>query len=314
MLAAPYLSIVTPVYGCAEALVELCQRLHVVLGEISPNYEILMVNDASPDNSWEIIQSLAAEDRRVKGINLSRNFGQHYAITAGLDFAHGKWVVVMDCDLQDVPEEIANFHSVALMGYDIVVGRRADRKDSCLKRMFSKAYARTLSYLSGVNVDPAVANFGIYSKKVISSIRQLREQNRSFGLFALWVGFERVAIDVTHSPRAYGRSSYTLRKMLALCFDSVIAHSDRLLKLTVKMGFAITTVSFFYAVWLVIKYLLSSAPFTGWTSVIVSVYFTSGIIISSVGVAGLYIGKVFDEVKGRPLYFIRETTFNKETD
>lgn len=306
---SPYLSVVTPVYGCAEALPELCQRLHIVLGGITTDYEIIMVNDACPDGSWAVIQSLAAEDSRVKGINFSRNFGQHYAITAGLDFARSDWVVVMDCDLQDPPEEIPKLHEVARTGFDIVVGKRAERNDSWIRKWFSKNFYRLFSYFTGSKVDHRIASFGIYSKKVILSIRQLREQNRSFGLFALWVGFHRAEIDINHATRTHGRSSYTLGKMLRLAFDSIVAHSDRLLRLTVMLGFTLSMLSFSYALWIILRYFLWSTPVSGWTSIIVSIYFSTGVIIGAVGVVGLYVGKIFDEVKHRPLYLISDTTF-----
>ena len=305
----PHLSVVSPIYGCAQALPELCERLHTVLGSFTPNYEIILVNDASPDEAWVAIQALADMDPRVKGINLSRNFGQHYAITAGLDFASGDWVVVMDCDLQDLPEEIPKIYQTAQSGFDIVVGRRADRKDHWLKKFFSRMFYRVFAYFSGTAVDNRIGNFGIYAKKVIRSIRTLKEQNRSFGLFALWVGFRRTEIDVVHAVRTHGRTSYTFRKMAALAIDSIVAHSDKLLRLTVKFGLFVSFLSLLYAAWIVFRYFIWATPIIGWTSLIVSIYFTAGLIIGTVGIVGLYVGKIFDEVKGRPLYIIDATTF-----
>lgn len=306
----PHLSVVTPVYGCAEALPELCQRLHKVLGELSPDYEIIMVNDASPDDAWVVIQSLAIDDERVKGINLSRNFGQHYAITAGLDYAQGDWVVVMDCDLQDLPEEIRNLYRTAQLGYDIVVGLRTIREDGWVKKFLSKQFARVFSYFTGAKLDNRIGNFGIYAQKVIRSIRPLREQNRSFGLFVLWVGFRRIEIDVKHAPRTYGKTSYTFRKMMSLAMDSILAHSDKLLRLTVKLGLIISLLSLCFAGWIIVRYFLWSTPLMGWTSLIVSVYFSTGLIIGTIGIVGLYIGKIFNEVKNRPLYIIDTATFD----
>jgi glycosyltransferase involved in cell wall biosynthesis len=306
--------VVSPVYGCAQALLELCERLHTVLEAITPDYEIILVNDASPDDAWTAIQAMATADARVKGINLSRNFGQHYAITAGLDFAAGNWVVVMDCDLQDVPEEIARLYQTAQSGYDIVVGRRAYRNDHWLKKILSRNFYRVFAYFSGTTVDNQIGNFGIYAQKVIRSIRTLREQNRSFGLFAIWVGFERTEIDIEHAARPYGRTSYTFRKMAALAIDSIIAHSDKLLRLTVKLGLVVSVLSLVYAAWIVLRYFLWATPIIGWTSLIVSVYFTAGLIIGTVGIVGLYVGKIFDEVKGRPLYIVDATTFEMSSN
>lgn len=311
---SPHISVVSPVYGCPEALNELCERLHKTLGSITENYEILLVNDASPDNSWEIIKDLAQKDPCVKGVNLSRNFGQHYAITAGLDFAVGDWVVVMDCDLQDVPEEIEKLHAKALTGFDIVVARRAERKDGLVRKGLSKFFSLIFSYFTGTKIDNRIASYGIYSRKVIDGIIQLREQNRSFGLFVLWVGFSRVEIDVRHAARAHGKSSYDFQRMARLAIDSLVAHSDKLLRLTVKLGLTISVVSLLFALWLVISYLVSGTPIVGWTSLIVSVYLTAGLIIGTIGILGLYIGKIFDEVKNRPLYIVASTTFNRSAN
>jgi len=144
---------------------------------------------------------------------------------------------------------------------------------------------------------------------VIQSITALKEQNRSFGLFALWVGFRRIEVDVEHASRPHGKSSYTFKRLANLAVDSIIAHSNKLLRLSVKLGFFLSFVSLLYSLWLVIKYLFWATPVPGWTSLIVSVYFTAGLVIGSIGIVGLYVGKIFDEVKGRPLYIIDSTTF-----
>jgi len=305
----PHISVVSPVYGCSESLTELCNRLHSVLSLITEDYEIIFVNDASPDNSWDVIKALADADLRVKGIKLSRNFGQHYAITAGLDFTGGEWVVVMDCDLQDTPEEISNLYKTAQSGYDVVVGLRTDRQDSWLKKTFSSLFYRVFAYFSGTRMDNRAGNFGIYAKKVIKSISSLNEQNRSFGLFAYWVGFRRTEIEVKHARRPYGHTNYTLLKMKALAIDSLLAHSDKLLRLTIKLGLCLSFFSLLFATWMVVRYFIWAMPVAGWTSLIVSIYFTAGLVIGSVGIVGLYVGKIFDEVKGRPLYIVDETTF-----
>lgn len=308
-LSAPHISVISPVYGSDKSLAELCSRLHGVLNVLTPNYEIILVNDASPDDSWMIIKELAEQDSRVKGINLSRNFGQHYAITAGLDFARGDWVVIMDCDLQDVPEEIPKLYREAQTGFDMVIGQRTERKDSFLKKCMSLLFYRFFAYLSGTKINNRIGNFGIYSHKVVSNIRQLKEQNRSFGLFAIWVGFRRKEIEILHAARKHGSTSYTFSKMVSLAFDSIIAHSDKLLRLTVKFGLFVSLSSFLFAIFIVINYLFWTVPIIGWTSLILSVYFTAGLIIGTIGIVGLYVGKIFDEVKGRPLYIIDTTTF-----
>jgi dolichol-phosphate mannosyltransferase len=304
--------VVTPVYGCGNTLHTLYSRLVNTLTQITEDFEIIMVNDASPDNAWEIITQLAQQDKRVKGINFSRNFGQHRAITAGLDYARGDWIVVMDCDLQDQPEEILKFYKKALEGYDAVIGKRTDRKDGFFKRFGSLIFYKIYNFMTDATVDKSIGNFGIYSKRIISSVGMLREQNRSFGLFALWAGYKRVEIEITHAPRESGKSSYTLFKLIDLAIDSIIAHSNKPLKLSIKIGFSLSFLSFLYSAWLVVSYIFWSTPIAGWTSLIVSIYFLAGLIIGSIGMLGLYVGKIFDEVKQRPLYIIQETTFKEE--
>jgi dolichol-phosphate mannosyltransferase len=310
ILKIPHISVVSPVYGCPEALYELCERLHLTLGAINREYEIILINDGSPDNSWEIIRELANKDLRVKGINLSRNFGQHNAITAGLDFARGNWVVVMDCDLQDLPEEISKLYEEALLGFDIVVGKRVERKDNWLKKTSSKIFHILFYYFTKTKSNNQVGNFGIYSQVVIATIRQFPEKNRCFGLVALWTGFSRSEIEVKHSQRSYGKSSYSPAKRIRLASDILITHSNMLLEITAFLGIFISLVSFILSSWLIIRYFLHGTPLIGWTSIIVSIYFTTGLVIGCIGILGLYVGKIFDEVKGRPHYVVSATTFD----
>jgi len=305
----PYFSVIIPVYKCPWTLHELYQRLNNTLSSINKNYEIIMVDDGSPLNDWEVITQLAKKDKRVKGIKLSRNFGQHYAITAGLDFAKGQWVVVMDCDLQDQPEEIIKLYNKAMEGYDIVVGRRAERKDGIVKRLSSKVFWKVYSYFTETKIDGRISNFGIYSTNVIQSIKKLREHTRSFGLFALWVGFKRIEIDIEHGKRKTGKSSYNFKKMFNLAIDSILSYSQKPLVLFINIGILISLISFIFSIFLIIQHYLLSIPVAGWTSIMVSIYFLSGVIITCVGVVGVYVGKVYNEVKNRPLYVVESVTF-----
>ena len=306
------ISIVVPVYGCRHALQELYQRIDKAMTASSLPYELLLINDACPQGSWDEIKKLAETCPKIKGINFSRNFGQHYAITAGLDHASGDWVVVMDCDLQDMPEEIPALYRKAQEGYDLVVGLRADRQDSTFRKLASIAFFKILNHLVGSKLDHRMGNFGIYSRQVINSISGLREKNRNFGLFASWVGFRRAEIEVQHAERCQGRSSYTFSKMVSFAFDSVVAYSNKPLKFFVVLGFTFSVAAFIAALWLVIRYLYLDVPASGWTSVMVSIYFSAGLIIGCVGAVGLYLGKVFDEVKNRPIYIISETASSQQ--
>lgn len=308
-----YISIVIPVYKCSAAIEELYGRLLTTLEKIDANFEIIFINDASPENDWEIICKLAKYDKRVVAISLSRNFGQHYAIAAGLDCCCGEWVVVMDGDLQDQPEEIVKLHGKALEGYDIVVGIRSNRKDGFFKRNSSRLFFFVYNYLTNLKINNNIGNFGIYSNRVIKSIKGLREQNRSFGLFALWVGFKRIEIFVNREKRNVGKSSYSIKKLTAHAVDNIITHTDKLLINTIKLGFLISTASFFYVLYLLFRYFVYNKSVLGWTSLIVSIYLATGLILMAIGIMGIYIGKIFNEVKKRPLYIISESiNLNKQ--
>lgn len=302
------ISVVIPCYKCAGSLVDLHERLVLNLEGITKEFEIIFINDASPENDWEIVKELAAKDSRVFGINLSRNFGQHCAITAGLDHCNGDWVVVMDGDLQDRPEEIPKLFSKAQEGYDVVVGRRKNRKDSFMVRMTSKLFYIVFNYLTNQKLDNKVANLGIYSKKVISNVRKLKEADRSFGLLVVLVGFSRFELDIDHSYRAAGESSYSFSSRFKMAIDHILSHSNKPLIIAIQTGFSISFFALLYALWLVLRYFMSSNVVDGWTSLIVSLYFLSGLIVVVVGIVGLYVGKIYTETKNRPLYIVKENT------
>jgi len=305
-----YISVVTPIYGCGASLDALYERLRDTLTTITQDFEIIMVNDASPDNAWETIKDLSQKDSRVKGVNLSRNFGQHRAIAAGLDYAEGDWTVVMDCDLQDQPEDIIKLHNKAQEGYEIVFGRRVERKDNAFKRFTSKMFYMVNDYFTENKMDNTVANYSIISKKVRESVLKFKEQNRVYALYVNWVGFRQVYIDIEHAQRPVGKSSYTLSKMIHLAIDSIVSQSNKPLRLAIKFGFILSFMSFLYGSWLILRYFLFSIAAEGWTSVMVSIYFIGGLMFANMGMLGLYIGKIFDETKNRPIYLVQETTFD----
>jgi polyisoprenyl-phosphate glycosyltransferase len=302
----PHLSIVSPVYRAEKILPVLVQRITDAVKLITNDFEIILVDDFSPDNSWAVIEELAKENTTIKAIKLSRNFGQHYAITAGLDHAKGEWIVVMDCDLQDRPEEIPLLYKKAQEGFDIVLARRSVRKDKLIKRLFSKYFYKALSYLTGSEQDESVANFGIYHQKVNDAIRQMRESIRYFPTMVQWVGFRSIKIEVQHDERYEGETSYNLRKLFHLAADIILAFSDKPLRILVKGGLLIALVFFFVALIYLIKWFRGDIVILGYTSLIISVWLLSGIIIATLGVVGLYIGKIFEGVKNRPIYLIEK--------
>lgn len=302
----PVISIVTPVYRSEPCIDELYRRLLATMVKITPEFELIMVNDHSPDNAWVRINQLAKQDERVKGINLSRNFGQHHAITAGLDHAEGDWVVVMDGDLQDQPEEIERLYAKAQEGYDVVFARRYERQDRLLKKWASKCFYLVLDYFTDYQSDHTVANFSISSRTVVENFREMREQNRLYPLFLQWMGFHTAYVNVEHAERTIGKSSYNFHKLFNLAIDSIVSQSNKPLRLSIKFGFLVSFGSLLYGLWLMYRYFFLSQPVAGWTSVMVSIYFIGGLLFANLGILGLYIGKVFDEVKGRPLYVVKE--------
>lgn len=306
----PVISVVVPVYKAENCLDELYRRLVAALESITPDFEIVLVEDCGGDRSWEIIERLSAQDARVKGIQFSRNFGQHYGITAGLDCCDGDWVVVMDCDLQDRPEEIPRLYAKAQEGYDIVLARRGVRQDPPLKRFTSWLFYKIFSYLADIEYDAQTGNFRIMSRKVVENFRRMREQLRFFGGLVQWMGFPSASIDVEHAERFEGQSTYTFAKLWRLASETIIAYSDKPLRLAIRFGFMMAFVAFCYGVYIFSRALMYGSPIEGWSSLIVSLYFIGGIIISILGIMGIYLGKTFDESKKRPLYIIRRATFD----
>lgn len=306
------LSIVSPVYHGEKMLNELVSRIHAAVKPLGINYEILLVNDCSPDNSWAEIERICKEDKMVKGINLSHNFGQPYAITAGLEYSTGDYVAVIDCDLQNKPEDLPAMYRKALEGYDIVSACRVVREDTFLKRMSSLVFHKVYDALSGFETNKEVAEFGIYSRKIVDVYCSIPEYSRSFVELIHTLGFKKSTVDVYHDHRLEGKSSYNLRRLLKLSFNSIISNSNRPLYVSVSLGMIMSMVSFLMAVYNVIAKFMGLNEVEGYTSTVFSIWFVGGLLLLMVGVLGLYIGKIFDQVKGRP-YFIVSDTLNIET-
>ena len=300
------ISIVSPVYRAENIVPELVKQIAKNVETITSNYEIILVNDSSPDNSWLAIEKECSKNSKVKGINLSRNFGQHYAITAGLSYAKGDWIVVMDCDLQDRPDEIPNLYNKALEGYDSVFAQRIERKDGFIKKTLSKLFYSLFSYLTDTKQDASVANFGVYNKKVIDSILSMNDKVRFFPTLVQWVGFNKYYLPVKHSDRYEGQSSYNFKSLFKLALNNIIAFSDKPLRLTVKLGFYISIISLLVGLVYLILYFNGNIEVIGFTSLFISIWFLAGVVISILGIIGLYVGKIFDNVKRRPLYITNE--------
>ena len=300
------ISVVSPVYRGEKMVGELVRRNVEALRTITEEYEIILVNDASPDESWREIEKECAKNPKVKGLNLSRNFGQHYAITAGLSYATGEWVVVMDCDLQDRPEDIPALYAKAQEGYDIVFARRVVKHVGWWKRFSSTAFHAVFDWLSGSHSDPTIANFGIYRKCVIAEYNKMPEQARLFKFLLEHLGFKRGTIEVEQDARAEGTSSYNLRRLLKLSFDVILSNSNKPLRMAVGLGFGMSFLSFLLAAYNVIAKLLGIIIVEGYTTTVFSIWFVGGLLLFVMGILGLYIGKIFDQVKGRQLFVVKD--------
>lgn len=301
-----HLSIVSPVYQSEILVDELVERLCKNLTSITDQFEIILIEDGSRDGSWEKIVENCSKDKRIKGVQLSRNFGQHSAIAAGLEMAKGEWVVVMDCDLQDRPEEITSLYHKAKEGYDIVLAKRIERRDNKPAQIFSNLFYRGLSLLSGTQYDSTIANFGIYHQKVIEPLLQIQSSFQYFPTMVNWVGFKKGMIPVEHAERPRGKSSYNFRKKCSLALNIMLAYSDKPLKLIVAFGISISLMAFAFAIIIAYKAFHGTISVIGYSSLIISVSFFSGVIISVLGVLGLYIGKIFQSIKAKPTYLIRK--------
>lgn len=303
----PVISIVSPVYRGEKMVHELVRRIKNSVSSITEEFDIILVNDSSPDESWREILKECDIDKRVKGVNLSRNFGQPSAIAAGMEYAKGDWVVVMDCDLQDRPEEIPNFYIKAKEGYDIVLGLRTERHDKFLKRLSSTLFNRVFSYLCGLSTDKRTSNFGLYKQDVIKQYNKLVERGETFSILIKELGFKVTAIPIQHDERLEGKSSYTLSRLLKFAFNIILINTNKPLRIMVYWGFFMSLLSVFFALYNICAFYFGYTDLPGFTTTVFSIWFVGGMLMMQMGITGLYIGKIFDKTKGRPIYVVMDT-------
>jgi dolichol-phosphate mannosyltransferase len=304
----PIISIVSPVYGAESVVDELVKRIIEEAVKITDNFEVILVEDGSPDNCWQKIKENCFKDKRVKGVKLSRNFGQHFAITAGIDMSAGDYVVVMDCDLQDDPKYIHEMYKKVKEGFDIVYTVKESRKHSFFKNSTAILFNTVFNYLTenkSIKSDKNVGAYSMMSRKVAEAFKLYNDYNRHYLMVLRWLGFNSCFISIEHKERFAGKSSYNFSKLLAHALDGITSQSDKLLKMFIKLGIFISAISFLSILTIVFMY-FSRGFMSGWTSIIITILFSTGIILTGIGVLGIYLGKTFEQTKNRPKYLVDE--------
>jgi len=303
-LSAPFsISVVIPVYGCASCLDALCKQLQETLQAMTERFEIILVDDRSPDDSWSQLSALQDKYPAVKGIRLSRNYGQQIAITAGLASARGDYAVVMDCDLQDPPSLIPDLLAKIREGYDLVIAKRIDRNHSTFRLLAARVYFWLISKFTKMPVNATEGAYSILSRKVIDSFLLFEEKERHYLFILRWLGFRMGTVDFVHQERHSGQSSYRFGSLFRLAIDGILFQATGLLRWIVGLGFLFTFFGMGVAAYLVWQR-LTYTGLPGWTSLIVLILICTGVILASLGIIGLYIGKIFDQAKQRPLYVV----------
>lgn len=299
------LSVVIPVYRAQKILPVLLERLEAVLAAITSDFEMILVDDRSPDDSWTVLEALTRRHPRLTAVRLSRNFGQPYATTAGLDLARGEWTVVMDCDLQDRPEDIPALLQKAREGFDVVLARRMEKKHTLLQKAGSYAFWKVFSLLSGYRVDSSIGSFRIMHRTVVEAYCECREGARIFGGLVQWLGFSVTSIEVQHAERYEGVSSYDFRRLFKLALDGIFSFSNRPLVFSILVGAGISLIAGAYGIYWVVRYVAIGGPFLpGWLSTVTMISFLGGLILMNQGLLGVYIGRIYNETKRRPIYVI----------
>ncbi len=304
----PELSVVVPVFNEQEVINETVSRLKRVLDGMLVEYEIIFVNDGSRDNTLQILRPVCQEDWRCKLVNFSRNFGHQTAITAGMDVSQGDAVVVIDADLQDPPEVIPEMFKFWREGYEVVYGKRISRKgETAFKKLTASAFYRFLSYMTDVEIPVDTGDFRLLDRKVVDALKRVPERNRYVRGLVSWLGFKQTAFEYVREKRFAGTTKYPLSKMMKLAVDAITSFSVKPLRIAGFLGALLSVVGFIYTLYVIIAKLCGALFSAGWASIICIVLLLGGFILLMLGVMGQYIGRIYDEVRDRPLYIISET-------
>ena len=297
-----HISIVIPVYNEKENIEELYARLTKAQSSFSYPFEIIFVNDGSSDDSFDIMRSLAASNKNVKAINLSRNFGHQIAIKAGLKYVSGDAAVVMDADLQDPPEVIKDLVGKWCEGYQVVYAIRKTRKEGMLLRLLYASFYRLLKIMSKINIPLDAGDFCLMDREVVDILSSMPERNPFVRGLRSWVGYNQIGLEYDRQARAKGEAKYTFIKLVKLALDGILSFSDIPLRLSAIFGFITSGVS----ILLIINLLIKRLPVPGTTLIAVLVLFLGGVQLISIGILGEYIGRIYEESKKRPLFIIKD--------
>jgi polyisoprenyl-phosphate glycosyltransferase len=308
-------SLVIPIYNEEETLPELHKRVTSLLGRLDDTSEVVLVDDGSRDASWSLIEGIAAQDPRFRALQFSRNFGHQIAITAGMDFAGGDAIIVMDADLQDPPEVIVEMAQHWRAGYDVVYAVREERSgDSAFKRYTASSFYRLFRRMTDIDVPADVGDFRLVDRRALEAFKVMRENNRYVrGMFS-WIGFRQLGLPYERDPRYAGSTKYPLRKMLKFATDGIISFSDAPLRLALQAGFLVSGLSFVFGIAALVAKFAGFYRVSGLASLAVVTAFLGGMQLVVLGVMGEYVARIHDEVKDRPLYIVRSAIGYPGTD
>ena len=304
------LSIVVPVFNEEESITETVRRLSALRANLSleVDVELVFVDDGSKDRSLLLLRHIAEQSACVKVISFSRNFGHQIAITAGIDLAAGDYVAVIDADLQDPPELIADMYRLALTGFDVVYGKRRKRAgETVFKKTTAAAFYRLLNYMCEIDIPTDTGDFRLMSRKVVDAFKLLRERHRFVRGMVPWLGYKSAPLEYDRAERFAGETKYPLRKMLAFATNAILSFSSKPLTLAIRLGFVTICAGILGGSYMLYLKLFTNTPIPGLTAVLLSIVVFSGVQILLIGVVGEYIARIFEEIKGRPLYLVAET-------
>lgn len=315
MQTKPTCSIVVPMYNEEEVVKETSKRLKAVMESSGVSYEIIYVNDGSRDKTVDILQEICEQDNSLKLINFSRNFGHQIAITAGMDYASGDCIVVIDGDLQDPPEVILKMIEKWREGYEVVYGKRLERKgDTFFKKISAAAFYRLLRSMTDVDIPVDTGDFRLIDRKVCDELKRIHEKNRYIRGLISWLGFRQTAVEFVREERFAGVTKYPLKKMIRFAFDAITSFSYKPLRIATYFGFFVSMFSFIALVGIIAQKLLyPEHVILGWSTIISLSLLLNGIVLLMLGIIGEYIGRIYDESKNRPLYVIQKMqNFDRE--